>query len=164
APVQDEREEREGEDGRRRRVAARGECGLRPAEPFGERLPERGDPDPGPDAPDAEPDDEEVVPLTDLAPLHRDLLAGAPGVPVLEVQVEGQPERERREEDGDVRPARAVLPVVRPRAEEPEEGEQEREEGARAAEERDRAGDRPGPLPVEVLQVVPDLRREERDP
>src|SRR5690606_5868191 len=94
APIEEERQEPEYEHGRSQGVAPRREVRLGLAEPFRQALPERGQADPRPDAPDAEADDEEVVALTYLAPLHRDLAAAPPGVAIPEIQVERQPQRE----------------------------------------------------------------------
>src|SRR5690606_37256246 len=78
APVEDEGDEGDCEHRRGERQRAW------PGDAFRESLPERGEPDPCPDPPEAEADDEEVVPFADLAPLHRYRPAPLPGVAVLE--------------------------------------------------------------------------------
>src|SRR5690606_26321440 len=116
----------------------------------------------GPHAPDREADDEEVVALADLTALARrgvDRIR----ITVPEVQVEDETHGKDGEERREVRPARAVPPVVRPRAEQPQPGEDHGEQRPHAAEERLESGHGAGPLPVEILEVVAELRREQAD-
>ena len=155
--VEQERQQREDQNGgsgqrrtRRRRQA------LRVVHALADPLPQRGQPDAGPNAPQREADDEEVVALTHLAHLHghafqRDAVA------VAEVEVEGEAEGQRREQEEEIPEALLVALEVLNGAEDAEEDEQQRDQRARPSEPRAVARDRARPLPVEVLEVVADL-------
>ena len=115
---------------------------------------QRGEPHPHPDSPQRERRDEEVIPLAHLALQLR--VIGRPRVAVLEVQVEDQDQGEGGHERGHRDRRAQVRLEVAVRAEAPDDEEQHGEPGA------DLRAPVAAPLPREVLDPHPDLRREGR--
>ena len=129
----------------------------------GQLPPQDCDSHSGPQAPHRKADDEEVVPLPDL--VSGEISQGIQnGIPVLEVQVENQPDGERYEEAEKIPPTHPVFSEVlqgsidsQPRE---EEGEGQSSDG-----ENDLGSlEHPGPLPVEILEVIGELEMQRRQP
>src|SRR5690606_10793218 len=83
----------------------------------GEPEPDRRQPDRRPESPDGEGDDEEVVSLADLARAEGEAVRRGLTKAVLEVEIEDEPHRQRREQGCDVGKADPVTLRMRPRPE-----------------------------------------------
>ena len=150
-------------EGQHRQAEHRARSAKRPLELERSLLPQGHDPHPGPEPPHREAHHEEVVALAHLvefAVAQRRLER----VAVLEVQVEQQPRRQRGKQREQEREALLVPARVLDRAPDAEPGEEHREGEAQVGEHGVDAPHAPRPLPVEILEVVDDLRAERRQP
>ena len=117
--------------------------------------PEVGRPDSDPEAPDDEAHDEEVVPLSHLVILGIRILHGSETEPRLEVHVTDEAQAGHEEQYQAEPPVRPVAPSLGQEALQPEGEEPHRDDSA------DRRDDRPSPLPIEVLEVVEELKSDQ---
>ena len=115
-------------------------------------------PIPGPEPPDDEADDEEVVPLADLVIVQVRPLLEREAEPGPEVHVADQPESGDQEDPEQQPPGGAVGAALLPQSAQAQRHEDRIVIGFLATSDSDR-----GPLPVEILEVVERAATQQRE-